>query len=676
MSEDKSDGLAPFGEGAASWVVKKWREADTVLTDDRRNYWLNSAFYEGDQWVFWSPNNEVAEFPRANGRVHTVVNKFQPNVITNHARLTKRNLVFEVLPTGADDATVHSAHLADHLIRAEHRDSAWEKARKTNLINVDFGGTSAIMVEWNPQIGDPLGEDPETGEIILSGNPQLTPLSICEFTLEPGTQHDHESRYLLVCRAFTPEQAKEAFGLSFAPKPDAQTGVGPLQRKLTSRRTGNSQAKLCLVYTYYERPSANNQQGRHLVVINGEAVIDDAWPFPFDHLNAYVFRQQVMPKKWTGETYLNQARYLQVQLNMAQSLIIETMKMAGNARLAIPDNAGIQSDDLTDTPGEIIYYDGTSSAPPQYISPAMVPAWMFEQVNVLKGDIDDIMFVHGISRGQAPGDRNSGLALTVLAEKDETPLGLMAHDQAEGWASLAGMVLELWEANVTELRKSVVQTAPGAPPLSRLWNGAHLRGQTKVNVPLEAVMPYSRAAQQAWVSQLAQQFPGMPQWSDFKFMSRALDLPGAESMILAADADVAKAELEAFLIATGDVVLPETFDDHAKHIAEHNDWRKSTAYMYAEPVVRRTMDQHIIAHMKMAMEEMANQAGLEQQAPGASTVPQDNAPPGSNVPPSSRMQAAGAPMPGPPMAGPNPNAGGQAIPGAQPPPEMAAAANA
>jgi len=660
--------LAPEGERAASWVTDKWKQADTVLMEERRDYWLNSAFFEGDQWVFWSPNNEVAEWhPQGGeGRVKAVVNKIQPNLITNHARLMKRKLVFEVPAQAADDATVHAARLGAHLLEAERLAGDWESIRRVNMMNKDFSGTSAVLVEWNPTLGDPIGVDPETGEVILAGNPQLTPLSITEFTLEPGTMDWHDSRYMIVCKAMTPAQAKELYQLGFMPKPDANQGVGPLQRKLTSKRTGLANAKLCLVYTYYERPSSESE-GRHLVVVNGETVIDNPWPFPetIDGLPIYVFRQMAMPKKWPGTTYLNQARPLQTQINAGYSLMIETMKFAGNPRLAIPDTAGISADELTDTPGEILYYDGTSSGPPMYIQPANVPAWMFDHVDRLKNDLDDNMYVHAISRGQAPGDRNSGLALTVLAEKDETPLGLIAQDESAGWSHIGSLVLKLWEANVTEQRKSVVQTAPGAPPLSRYWNGQMLRGQTTAHVPLDAVMPYSRAAQQAWVSQLAQQFPTLPAFQDARLMSRMLDLPDADNLINMIDADAAKAELEHHLISTGEVVLPENFDDHAKHIAEHNRWRKSPAYMYAEPEVRKVMDQHILAHMQMAAEELANQADLAHSAPGMEQVPQDNEPKGSMVPPDNAEQQApgmGAPQP-------NPNGFGQAIPQAPPPPE-------
>lgn len=653
--------LAPQGEGAGSWVVQKWREADTVLMEERRDYWLNTAFFEGDQWVFWSPSNEIAEFPKAPNRLRATFNKLFTNITINNARLLKRKLVFECPAGGSDDATVAAAKLGEHLLEAERTEQHWEDARYANLLNETMGGVSAVLVEWNPNMGEPIGWDPETGQAILTGNPQLTTLAIPEFTLEPGTNDPRRSNYVIVCKAFTPAQVKEYYGLDWDPQPDASQGVGPLQRRITSRRTGIVNAKLTLVFTYYEKPG-NQSPGRHVVVVNGKTVIDEPWPFSFEELPIAVFRQVANPTKWTSTSYVTQARSLQVQLNQAQSTLMEHMKLAGAARLAIAEGTISDPETITDTPGEFVPYDAQAGPPPTYINPAMAPAWWFDFIAKLEQMIDDICFVHGISRGQAPGDRNSGLALTVLAEKDETPLGLLAKDQSEGWARIGSLVLKMWEANVTEQRKSVVQTFKGAPPLSRYWTGQQLRGQTQARVPLDAVMPYSRAAQQAWVTQLAQTFPGVPIFQDPAMMSRLLDLPDAEGLQAALDADVAKAEFENHMISTGEVFLPETFDDHAKHIAQHNRWRKSTAYIYADPQVRQIMDQHVMAHMQLAAEEAANQAHLEATAPGASQIPQDNAPTGSGVPaPYQETNPANAGM-----APPNPNAGGQAIPQAPP----------
>mgnify|MGYP000632690368 CR=1 FL=1 len=207
---DDDAGFAPQGPAAASWVTTKWKQADTVLMEERRDYWLNTAFFEGDQWIFYNAANEVTHWspPGGDGRVKAVWNKIQPNLVTNWARLMKRKLTFEVPSTAIDDATMQAARLAENLLEAERNHGDWESVRRVNMENKDFGGTSCVLVEWNPKVGEPIGEDPETGEIVLSGNVQLTPLSIAEFSLEPGSMDSRDARYVITCRAMTPEQAR------------------------------------------------------------------------------------------------------------------------------------------------------------------------------------------------------------------------------------------------------------------------------------------------------------------------------------------------------------------------------------------------------------------------------------------------------------------------------------
>lgn len=626
--------------GIAGWIREQWDRGDLALSKERRDYWLNYAFFEGEQWVYFHSNSrEVAEFPRSrdDDRVRATVNVLQPNLVTNIAKLTKSPLSFEVPANASDDASLTGARLGAHLLQSEHDEAGWERVRLDAIVNSFFGGTSAVVVEWDPKAGEKLGYDDETEQDVHCGNTQLSALAITEFTLEPGTRDQRDARWFIMAKTMTPEQAREHYGLDDAPDADTQMATGPLMRKLWNDRGFPTNVALVTAYTYYERPSARNAKGRYVVVIGDKAVVDEPWPFPCkDRLNLYVFRQQQLPKRWTGGTLMNDARPLQVLYNHACSMLSEHMKLAGNARLAIPDNSGVNGDDLSDEPGQWFYYDGMSSTPPRYLDPPNLPRWLVEHKNTLREQIDDIMSVHDVSRGQAPGDRNSGLALSVLAEKDETPLGLMAHDQAEGWSFIGSFCLKLWADKVKEFREASVQTPVGVPVV-RKWTGRHLAGQTRATVPLDSTQPKSRAATQAWIIQIAQTFPGViPQ--NPVLLSRLLDLPNQSMFTEAMDADVAQAESENHLMSVGIVPgldekpYPMPWDDHAKHIAEHNRFRKSGAYINAPTDVRKIVDDHIQAHENLASEETLQQRNLNQTLPGMAAVPQANEPAGSAVP--------------------------------------------
>ncbi|MGE4426045.1 MAG: hypothetical protein AB7G37_06315 [Solirubrobacteraceae bacterium] len=669
MDEDASE-----AGSIAQWVRRQWERGDGVLAAARRDYWLNRAFYEGEQWVVWTRgSNELVEWNYSGkdaGRVKLTENRVAPNLVTNLARLLKSNLSFEVLADAADDGSLGGARIGEHALEATRHDLGWEDIRAEALMNAYLGGTSAVMWEWDPDAGEEFGVDPSTGKVIHNGEVALKALAITEFTLEPGSRNWRDAGWFITATTMPPAQVQEHFDLPVRPRPDATNAMGPHQRRVADSRS--EQVELCTVYTFYQRPGRGTK-GRHVVVVNDEAIIDRPWPFPatHKHLNIAVARQQQIPKRWHGHTILNDVRPLQVALNHAISNMTEHMKLAGNARLAVPDNSGVDAETLTDLP-EVFTYDGMSSTPPRWVEPPNLARWIPDYPERCRAAIDDLMSVHDISRGQAPGDRNSGLALGVLAEKDETPMGLIAHDQAEVWSTVGSSVLMLWENNVVEHRTATVSTPSGLPQKLE-WTGRHLHGQTRARVPLDSVMPRSRVAMQAWIMSMAERFPQMmPQ--NPAAMARLLDLPMQSEFAQLIDADVAEAEAENHLMSTGQIPshgetpLPVMWQDHAKHIAEHNRFRKSRGYAYASADVRHIVDLHIQAHSMLAAEQHFNQLMAEQRSPGSSLIPQADEPPGSQVPPDFaerqqevQLQTAGATSLPPANQDGGPNAGEAAL---------------
>jgi hypothetical protein len=635
-------------EDTAAWIKRAWEQGDKALAQERRDYWLNYAFFAGEQWVYWHERSqEIAEFPRDRNsdRVRLTVNRVQPNLITVLAKLTKRDLTFEVKASGADDSTVSGARLGEHILEAHRSDDGWEYVRRDELFAAFLGGTSAVAIEWDPQAGETLSIDEANGNTIGTGEVRLTPLSIVEFTLEPGTRRDRDARWWMMAKAIPIEQAQEHYNLSWKPDADASAHAGPMQRRLFRERGYPTNVDLCTVYTYYERPNRKRKKGRMVVVIGNRTVYDRDWPFDFDDgLNIQVFHQSRLPQRWTGHSMVSDVRPLQVAYNHAMSNLAEHMKLAGNARLAIPDTSMQYIEDLTDEPGEIIPYDPTGGGRPAYLEPPNIPRWIIDHANRLEQKIDDLMYVHGISRGQAPGDRNSGLALSILAEKDETPLGLMSQDQAHGWARIGSLTLKLWEQKAIETREARVISDSGVA-LVREWTGKMLKGQTRAHVPLESVMPHSKAAMQAWMMDMADRFPQvMPQ--NPAVLARLMELPHASMFGELVDADVSEAEIENHLMSIGvipaldDEPFPTKWQDHAKHIAEHNRFRKTRAYQYAPADHRQIVDWHIKAHENLATEQAIEQRQLNQTIPGAAAMPQADEPPNSLVPPDYLERAA------------------------------------
>lgn len=635
----------------AQKVADLWRESDRALSEERRNYWLNTAFYLGQQWVWWDTQRGIVQLQadRASDtdRARTTINRIRPSIDSLMGRLASRNLAFEAQVSGVDDVTIRGGRLAEFICEHERVERDWEVARVESVFNCLMGGTAGIFAEWDTQAGDIVATDPDNGTPLHLGHSTVTPVSIAEFTLESDSRKMTDARWAIRQTLMTPGQAKERYNLHKEPETSGTAALSPLQRRLMALQ-GNTaaSAKLVTALTYYERPSGN-EPGGVLTIIEDKIVAQaEQWPYPFPYLPVRIFRCAPLPLKWTGDTFVTTGRPIQVAYNNVRSTILEHARLTANARLLIPHGAMDDEDDLTTEVGELVRYYADAGKP-EYLSPPILQRWLSQEADRLSAELDDVLHTHGTSRGEMTGDRNSGLALSLVSERDDSPLGVMSRDQAQGWGQVASMVLKLYEANAIERRTSTVTSNRGTP-VAQEWSGHDLHGQTSVTVPLDQTSPRSRVATQAMITNLAQAFPQVFQSMDLAHLSRILDLPRADLAATSADSNVTRAEWENEMMAQGKPTVPEEWHDHTTHIKEHNEFRNTPAYELLPEPVKAIFEMHQQAHEMMSHQEIAGQAALEQQGFGLSNMPQAAAPVGSATNPADALPP---PMP-PPASGP------------------------
>jgi hypothetical protein len=394
-------------------------------------------------------------------------------------------------------------------------------------------------------------------------------------------------------------------------------------RSILLRRPGGAPPKTTLVYVYYERPTSRGP-GCVIHVVNGKVVLqEDEWPFPFKHLNIALFRQNKIPTSWVGHTLLTPARDVQYAYNRARSTILEHMRKAANARLMIPAGSVDDADMITIDPADTLEYNSEIGEPHWQTAPE-VPRWISGEAAQLEAEMDDIFHTHQTTRGEAPGDRNSGLALALLAEKDDTPLGPMAKDQSMGWGRIGEMTLALYRMNAESsgITRNVMLITEQGVPHQVTWNAKDIDEKPIVLVPIDATMPRSKLATQSMITSLAQQFPMVFQNVDARSISKMLDLPDPKLFLSQQNPDMAKAEWENGLLMQGVPVIPEDFDVHDIHINIHNTERKSPAYELADPEVKQLIDAHIMAHVQyMSNEVAATMAQADQESMGMTPDP-------------------------------------------------------
>jgi hypothetical protein len=195
------------------------------------------------------------------------------------------------------------------------------------------------------------------------------------------------------------------------------------------------------------------------------------------------------------------------------------------------------------------------------------------------------------------------------------------------------MVLKLYHANVKETRKATVRGEDGVPTAIQ-WSAETLAGQTTAVVPLDAVIPRSRAAQAAYALQLHDR--GII--TNPTSLAKIADLPDQASLLEGIDPDSARARRENSWLGNGKARTVETIDDHVNHINIHRDYVRSDRYENLSPEVQQLVREHITAHEMYAAEQAAAQAQAAGISPIAAALPTE----ATKVLPAADLAEAGA----------------------------------
>ena len=649
-------------------VREKYITATQALRKEQYEYTVNRAFLAGEQWCYYDGSrNVLRQLPREPSRTRVTLNKLWPSSRNIISRVLSRPFAFEVEPTDSDDATVRGAQTSRSVVRDLCREHNWQHLREETAWNTWLGGTAVLSLDWDPSGKSVVGHLDESGKPFGTGDVTESALSILEACWEPGIRDAEHGYWWMRAQALPPSEVQMTYGLDYLPAADAQSTMTPLTQKLLQDGQHSAPApNLCLVLTVYIRPNPGLKKGLVATVV-GNRFVDapKPWPFPFkDRLNMVVMRETKVSGRATGDTVFSAAVPVQTAFNASWSLIIEHLKLAGNARLMVPDTSLDGIEDLSDLPGEVIQYNSAGGAAPGYLTPPQLPQYILDQPMRLAEQMDDILGLHDVSRGTAPKNIESGVGLGILVEQDSTPMGQLTKEIAAGFERFASMALKLYEAKVEDKRKARIQV-PGQVPETVEWSGKSLMGQTAVVLPPDTVVPRSRAAQMAMAERLSTLGAfGPPGAMNMQMFARVADLPDADDLLEGIDADDAKASRENHLLSIGQVCVPVAFDNHAKHIERHNWFRKTTRYEAMPQEMRDIVDMHVQAHETMVAEELGRKVAMQGVHPVLGAAPSAD----GTALPAEAMGAPAAPGAEAPPAPPNPGGGPGTPPMLQGPP--------
>ena len=598
----------------AKTVREAWDRGMKATRQERQTASLNQCFILNQHWNYWNKSSgRLEEMPRNPDRVRATIAKIGPDSGRILAKLTSRPLAWEVAPQSADDSAIQASRIAEAGLAETARSQGWEEMRYEHAEVTWTAGVGAIAVEWDDSVGTTIGIT-EDGREVKTGDVKLTVVALHEIACEPGTRDIRTARWWVRGVAMPPETAKEEFGLDKKPPADARMADSVWRSQDSDR---SAEVPMTMVFTYFERPT-NGSPGRVATIVGDEVVKEGPWPFPWtDKLNIGVCKVKPIHGKWFGHTPVTDAVPVQAAFNASWSSIIEHMKQAGNARLWVPYGTVEDIEDLSDLAGEAALYNPINGMRPMYESPPSMPDWWIRQPDMLGAQMDNILGQKEVSRGGAPAGVESGLALSILSENDDTMIGRFGRNMADMWGEVASMVLKLYEQNVRETRNAMVKMPNARIPEVVQWNGEKLQGHTTAYVPTDAVQPRNRSAQQAYAFQLYDRgIIKTPQE-----LAKVADLPDSDDLLNGIDPDTARASRENASLSSGQARTVDVIDDHQNHIFLHRNFMRSERYEQLPQQIQELIRKHVAAHEMYAAQQASQQAYAAGISPLAAALP-------------------------------------------------------
>ena len=187
------------------------------------------------------------------------------------------------------------------------------------------------------------------------------------------------------------------------------------------------------VYELYWKRDEAYPNGKHVVVINDETIIDEDLAEP-DRLPIYTFKINGSEDEFWGGGYVSDSRSLQRDINKSNSLVMENFEWTGINKYYVDRRVcTLNAKQLNNVAGEIISGDGPAGITP--IMAQAIPDEILKNPDRLFAIMQIIWAVPDVDMGQMPyrGTGASAIALQTLKEAS-----MAAHQ--EDMQSITGFI--------------------------------------------------------------------------------------------------------------------------------------------------------------------------------------------------------------------------------------------
>jgi len=616
---------------------------------------LNMAFIEGEQYQYiCNITNDLVEYPKLlKAQEREAYNHILPIWTTRQAKLARLNLTFKARPASNNTDDVNNAYVTTKVLNQWITDGKMNKHQNNANAWMESTGTAFWKTIWDFTKGRKLGMIPDgNGGAIYMHEGDAENVVCGPFEIFPDSSYNSDIEFcknIIHARAVDIDYIYDNWGIDLMGEKlnvFAQ-GLNVMSNLTHSLRGNDTKQKdnVVMLYEFYEVPTKDYPNGRVMICCDKHDKLLYEGELPYIN-GAYgkrelPFKMQrsiVRPGYFWGKSIIDSLIPVQRRYNAIKNRITEYMKSAAIG-VMIVDEATAELNNLDSegiAPGDMIIYNKSDNTQvPTYMQHQGMPSEFFNQENTDMANFTKISGVSEISRdSSAPTGVESGRALTVLNEQDETRISLTAKQIQDCMLEVAKQTMYLYKqfANNERLLRIVGQ---GDAVKLLSWGKNTI---TAEDIIIEGIARISETLTQK--RNMILELTGMGMFRDD---TGRIDDSKILEMLEFGDANVSmdnkrlekvKSSEQNIKMSMGQPQPVYFFELHAVAIDTHTEYMLSAEYEQLDGSIQMLFQQHLMEHIQYIQQQMMQQQMTQQsqgQAQQTNNRKQVNIQEGANI---------------------------------------------
>jgi hypothetical protein len=573
-----------------------------------------------------------------------VVNRIEPIVRTEIAKLTAQKPFASVIPASSDDNDLAAAQAAEQVWESVSSREGLRMQFENAIFWTSITGNGFVKTWWDK---NETGDDGVPGDIEFSA---VTPFHL----FVPDLRETDIQEQLYVINAYTRpwvwvnqffKGKAEELGIR-AQVRASQDIVDDVVIGLQSNEAEPDSVMLIELWAKGPVHKDLPNGGRVVCTSDGKILSIDQQGMPYTH-GDYPFAHfgHIPTGKFYRRSVIESIVPLQRELNRKRSQIVEAANKMARPQLMAPKGS-VDARKITTEPGLLIEYV-PGLPPPQPLPLQPLPSYVLEEVNRLQADIEDLSGQHQVSRGVAPSGITAGTALNYLQEADDTMLATTISSIERGWETVAKQTLALC-VQYWDVPRTVKVTGIDSSFDAQQLLGSDIKSGTDIRMEGGSALPTSKAAKQSLIMDMMTKG-----FIDPKDGMSVLEIGGTQTLFSKLRVDESQAQRENIKLRSVDpnildqinqqqdmlqqqaamqggqlppissIVPVNTWDQHDIHVEVHNRFRKTQAFESLPDTIKAEFEKHVNLHLQEIQTAMMQVQqfgpGAPQQSPDAAT---------------------------------------------------------